>query len=120
MNDELQKQIAEILKQALAAAQHGGRWLVGQLPDVLHELLTWTVAMGVLSIIGLIALVIFYFWVGKRAWKEDEFLGMMAFGLGGLVATFPASFLMDSVLDGIKALIAPKLFLLEYAAHLVH
>jgi hypothetical protein len=43
MNEELQKQIAQILQQALQAAQHGGQWLGGQIPDVLHQLILWTI-----------------------------------------------------------------------------
>ena len=118
MNEELQKQIAAILKKALDAAQHGGQWLAGQMPDVLHQLLAWTVITGAMAALGAVAVFAAWLWACKRARKEDEFLWAMAVIFGVLIAGLPFSLCADAALDGLKALVAPKLFLLEYAAHL--
>ena len=130
MNDELQKQIAEILKQALAAAQHGGQWLAGQIPDVLQQLILWNIWCGIIS--GIIFLMILSIGLivtfkvtdqklvevsyGKE-WAISKIVSCFIFGVSSLVSLI--AFLIN-LPDALKAAIAPKLFLLEYAVHLVH
>jgi hypothetical protein len=128
MNEELQKQIAEILKQAITAAHQGGQWLAGQIPDVLRQLLLWTMAQGVLTLIAAIILIVawvkfiprHYKWVMDARGGQDR-IGASVFLVipTALVSFLIFTRLLRCILDGIQAAIAPKLFLLEYADHLV-
>lgn len=124
MNDELQKQIAAILKQALEAAQHGGQWLAGQIPDVLHQLLLWNIAIGAICLIGLLLVVVGDILIWRKAFayeasEHGDGNGVFAAGVATVVLLIPLLIFASNTLDGLKALVAPKLFLLEYAAHLV-
>jgi hypothetical protein len=125
MNEELQKQIAEILKQAIAAAHQSGQWLAGQIPDVLRQLLLWTMAQGVLALIAAIILIVALVKFIPRHCKwlmDDEDRCLISILLVIPTVIFCCFFigkLFGCVLDALKAAIAPKLFLLEYATHLV-
>lgn len=125
MNEELQKQIADILKQAMAVAQHGGQWLSGQVPDVLNQLIAWTITVAAVSAVCLIVMVIITFKVEKkvRAFMLDDTDWAPAYAIFIVVMIIlyitAGWYMLDTVLDGIKAFVAPKLFLLEYAAHLI-
>ena len=123
MDNELQKQIAEVLQKALAAAQKGGEWIAGQVPDVLQQLLLWTIAQGVLALLAMIVTVIAWRMFLPRWWRwladgGDE-ISVPAVALAA-IGTIPWFIWLGClVMDGIKAAIAPKLFLLEYVAHLL-
>jgi hypothetical protein len=127
MNDDLQKQVAETLRKAVAAAQQGGEWLAGQVPDVLHQLLIWTVVTGVLSALAFVALGVawslfvprHFRWVQAGDTYSDRGLSYVPVGTAGFGSLFAFYCLGDSILNGLKAGIAPKLFLLEYAASLL-
>lgn len=127
MNDELQKQIAEILKQALDAAQKGGHWMAGQIPDVLHQLIVWTIAQGVISVLAFFAVFTIGYlattkWASQKLdyadmWSGPKIGSCIGWVIGSLV------FFLVAVTQGynaLEAIFAPKLFLLEYAAHMIH
>lgn len=127
MNDELQKQIAEILKQALEAAQKGGDWMAGQIPDVLHQLIIWTIVQGVVSVLAFLAFfTLGYFATNKWASQKLDYADMWSGPkIGSCVAWIIGSLVFFLVAtctgyNALEAIFAPKLFLLEYAAHLVH
>lgn len=126
MNEELQKQIAAILKQALEAAQHGGQWLAGQIPDVLRQLLVWNITVGALCALGLLVLLILDVVAWRKAAAYEGAADIYRSGNGYFtaammtgIACLPGTFLLMGASDGLKAFVAPKLFLLEYAANLV-
>lgn len=127
MNEQIQKQIAEILGQALSAAQKGGQWMAGQIPDILHQLLVWTIVKGISSAaIFLTILIVGYLsttrWTNQELdyigwWHPSKAISCVAWLVGSLVFFLIAVTCMTSALE---AIFAPKLFLLEYAAQLIH
>jgi len=127
MDNELQKQIADVLQKALAAAQKGGEWIAGQVPDVLQQLLLWTIAQGVLALLAIIAIAIAWRMFLPRWWAwckdgekyEDRHMTVILVIFTALPCAALVSWLISLVVDGFKAAIAPKLFLLEYVAHLL-
>lgn len=123
MNEELQKQIAEILKQAIAAAQHGNQWIAGQIPDVLQELIVWTIAHGVMMLLLFALMVVGYVYLIKALRKAEEYSDMsdflcMASIFGGIFLFVFFWLTLSCASDAAQAIFAPKLFLLEYAKHL--
>lgn len=127
MNDDLQKQIAEILKQAVSAAQKGGEWIAGQIPDVLHQLIVWTAVQGAVALALEVALTICWVmfiprhfrWVSAGSYRDDREFTYVPVGFAALGSAIFYACLTGYVFDGLKALVAPKLFLLEYAAHVL-
>ena len=146
MNEQLQGAVAQILERAISGIDSSVEFMQAELPDVIEQLLLWYAAKGVMFFIfGLILLVsgvlIFVksiksrpimsedfkpslLWKrGEYSWNRDEVsanepgwslvclssIAMISFGLGGL----------PSILDSIQIWIAPKIWLMEYAATLV-
>lgn len=127
MNDEMQKQAAEVLRKAIEAAQKGGEWAAGQVPDVIHQLMAWTILKGALGLVGIVVVVVLWClfaprharWVANDRDFGDRALTYLPVAFAAIASGAACVFMVDSVLDGGKAVVAPKLFLLEYAASLV-
>lgn len=114
MNEELQRALAEILNGAIEAKD----FLLSEMPDVINQLLWWH---GVKS--GLATLTFVLVWVGvvllwrkliKGDGDEDVFLFCAV-----LTTMWSIVGWMFPSLDWLQILIAPKLYLIEYAAKLV-
>lgn len=126
MNDELQKQIATILLRALAAAQHGGQWIAGQIPDVLRQLLIWTEMKGFATLVlWIIGLIVGFFATFKWSNQQPESWGdwrmskiACCFATAAWAIVFGIA-MICTMYDALEAIFVPKLFLLEYAASLL-
>jgi hypothetical protein len=129
VDPELQKSIAAILQKALQGIEAGTDFLKNQLPDVLQQLLTYSLYFDVISIalvwvylFSYVILVVFFF--RRSLYEDDHVLYPLPFlitlvGLGAAVLLI-GIILIPDIYDIVKIAYAPKLFLLEYAAHLAH
>jgi len=113
------------LKAILETAVQTKDFVLEQAPDVIHQLLMYTVAQSILTMV-LFLLVSFISYKAVFKWSCQELAcdewkagKLSCFVVGGVCSAF---FFMKSVLSILiltKVLIAPKLFILEYAAKLV-
>lgn len=128
MNEVLQNTINELLVGALALAQDTGEFLAEQIPDVVMQLLWWHGIESALFM--LLAIVILLIWLpldvklGKYLWRNDDVISddfWLGYGLFGSVlrGLLIVIVVRSSNLVWLKILVAPKLYLLEYAASLV-
>lgn len=120
MNEELQKALVDILNSVLAAKD----FLVAEVPDVIQQLLLWKAAYSAISMLGFFALVSLIIWINKKQieyikkqdyWELGDHPEVMA-NLFQIFWIIPLSTLWS--LDWLMIWIAPKIFLLEYAAQL--
>ncbi len=117
--DEL---VNQALLSAIEAVKSTGNFVLEQAPDVIRQLILYKTAVLSLSTVGAIAAVIaavIYVRRLWRAWKGDEDMEFLAalvtvFGVG-----LPGLWLALSTVSLLKILIAPKVWLLEYAAELI-
>lgn len=121
MNDDLQKALAEILNKTTQGAEAGVGFLQRELPDVVQQLLVWHGVKSAVFFVILLSLSLISAWATKRVWtwarEEDE--GDEAatlFPAGAAVVLCVSAF---GNLDWLQILLAPKLYLIEYAASLV-
>lgn len=138
INDNLQNAVAQVLLSAIQTAKQTGDWMKGQLPDVVHQLLTWNLISDCITIlftfvvVGIFALSLKRFFSsyrkGKEAYRSTGFdITDMSYGfawtlwlLFGGIST--AGFIITSafaIYDALEIWFAPKVWLLEYAAHLL-
>ncbi len=121
MNEALQNTVNDILQGAIAQATKGAEFLQEQIPDVVQQLLAWKLAEAsiktVLGVLGIVAVV----WAGKRLWRwvRNEDCGMEPMVAFLVLPLFPCIALASNFLDAVKIVVAPKVWLLEYAAGLV-
>lgn len=123
MNDELQKALLAIINSITNAVGKAVNFLSDQIPDVIHQLLMWKAVESFIwfiipFIVATSALVLAYF--KEKEWKNngDDFeQGIMWFISGTIsLICFVISF---THMSWLQILIAPKIYLLEYAASLV-
>jgi hypothetical protein len=132
MNEQLQTTVNEMLQKSISAFEQGAEWMAGEVPEVVNQLLMWHLAKY--SLISLIAVIAFVFaMVTLRSIflnKKDDHWAWDSYGLSeaGLVASIAAPLsglisivvFLETIFTPIQILIAPKLYILEYAAKLVN
>lgn len=138
INDNLQNAVAQVLLAAIQTAKQTGDWVKGQLPGIVHQLLTWNLISDCLTIlftlllVGIFALSLKRFFSSYKKEKEVykgcfDITDMPYYGFPWACwllfdGIFTAVFIIASVLDIYDAFeiwFAPKVWLLEYAAHLL-
>jgi len=131
MNETLQKALGELLSKANDGIDAAGNFLSAELPDVIRQLLMWHgVYTFILFIVGVILLMeSIYFTI--KILKGTKTEGHFAFPTSSYDSTtlfgflsFMALIVVDVIalaainLQWIQIWIAPKVWLLEYAAKL--
>lgn len=128
MNAETDKQIAEILKKGLEAAEKSGNFVIEQAPDLVKQLITYKTvetSICVLIEITLMYLIFRYFkYLYKKNNEDSDFIPENAFhGVGMIITLLIGIFLFFVFINDISNLIqlifAPKIYLLEYIAKLL-
>jgi len=124
MNEQLQAALLSILNSTISAATVAKDFLLAEIPEVIRQLLIWkAVESGIWFGLGVVltALSVFVLTKAVKFWKAGyEKMDAAMFcsvatvlsGGCGICFTF-------TNLTWLKILIAPKLYLIEYAASLV-
>ncbi len=131
MNEQLQNALADLLTKTNEGIAAGADFLVAELPDVIQQLLTWYGTYNFLMFaFSFLALAIYCYIVIKSILKKDDESSVygrihkMADGAQfipiGLIGIIPLPiFVIESMnLQWLKIWIAPKIWLIEYAATL--
>lgn len=123
MNEELQVVVTSILEKSLKVAEASGEFLVEQTPEVLQQLLLWHgVESGIWFTVNLATLLVIVFYLIPKSVKGckdkdgnwEEWCPMLMFWSIPIVIT-----LLSVDIVWLKILIAPKLYLLEYATSIL-
>ena len=119
----LPEALAKIIDTAVNGLDAGINFLSTQIPDVIHQLLlynaVWSFMWWLFALIGMIAVISInaYVWTrtGDKEWGNDEARALFFFSvivMMPLIATFACNW------DWLKIWLAPKIYLIEYAAAL--
>ena len=135
MNDQLQQSLSQILDQAVSGVQAGVSLLSAELPDVIHQLLMWKMveslvlcAGGIIFTVGAIRWFSKNSGVGKevgtkyKATLTHDERGDIAPWIPVLIIPLVSIAVIASItinITWLKIWIAPKVYLIEYAASLV-
>ena len=125
MKDELQDALTRALTGAIDTASAAQDFVLAELPDVVSQLLWWKAIESFASFcFGVVFFIApYYIWKAKREtiykWWHDDC--EPASVLASLVLSFTSLMGLLTVLgtwDWIQILVAPKIYLIEYAAWL--
>lgn len=140
LQSNLQDALAHLIQGAITAGQQGKDFIVGQLPDVIHQLLIYKATMsfigftiGVIS--AIISITLFTMLIKgtitvkkgntSNLIKKDRYGDIEPTGIGfiwcfliGANLVSAVAFIVNS-LDWIEILVAPKFYLIDYAATLL-
>lgn len=123
MNEQLQQALTDILNSALQAKN----FLVSEIPDVIHQLLIYKATFSAISMAGFFLLAAAIFWINKKQFnfyskkhEENEFEFFdhpeLMVNLFQIFLALPLVALWS--LDWLMIWLAPKVYLIEYAASL--
>lgn len=143
MNEQLQEALVEVIEGATGGVQAGVSFLSAELPDVIHQLLLWKMVESlVMCTLGLIVLLVVINGALKHTgagvkidkesdtrWgnykptlthdKDGDLSEPKAFGSTGLGLIMLVIVLCTINITWLKIWLAPKVYLIEYAASLV-
>ncbi|MGP3147075.1 hypothetical protein [Serratia bockelmannii] len=124
MSEQTNKLLAELLQKAVSGLDSAVAFSQAQLPEVIHQLMYWKAAsyglrIVVMSLLFLGCVVLFRKGVGwVRGWEIEEigFISAIASGVLGIILMF---LIFDDTGNLLQLWLAPKIWLIEYAADLV-
>lgn len=136
VNDNLQNALAKIITSTVSGVEKSVDFLKAEIPDVIHQLLMWKLAESVFIISALIVAmvvtgVLFKCCLNKREWweknkrtgwiQDNPWTGasVVVGTIGGILVLFSAIIIPNAALDIIKIKVAPKVYLIEYAADML-
>lgn len=121
------EQLAEILKKGLEAAEKKGNFVVEQAPDLIQQLIVWKTCEYILLILISVGLILsikkWYNSAIKRYGDFDdfidsvEFVGFSIYSI--IVIPIFGIALFHSFFNLVQILLAPKIWLIEYATNLI-
>jgi len=122
MNDELQKALASLLNKTVQGAEAGAQFLQRELPEVIQQLLLWHAVKSAVFFTLFLVLAAGCAFAGWRLIKNGvaknnqdyAFIGCI-FAVAAILLFWPA---LAYHLDWLQILLAPKVYLIEYAASL--
>ena len=117
MNEELKQQLTQFLAKALDVAEKGINATGEQIPLILQEIVNYQTVYGVVNsvlIVLFLILGIILFFVARWGEDNDNF-PVLAVGLvGSVISAFLSGVCLVNATVLIKALVAPRLVILEY------
>ena len=118
MNEKLSEALVELISLSVS----GVEFLVSEIPDVLHQLLIWKATVSAISMLCwvLLCIAIYKF----NSWQIRYLTKNKKFDDPNVMANIFQSFLIIPLiglfdLNFLQIWIAPKVFLIEYAAQMV-
>lgn len=132
MNDQLQAALVAILGKTTDALSAGVSFLSAQLPDVIQQLLLWKLTFSAVSCVTATIGFIVWFVLLLKAWRYTGVLTARRENQYDKETCYPEFFLIATPVSGavlftlfelfnlqwLQILVAPKIFLIEYAASL--
>ena len=127
MNENLSNALANILTSAQESVEKATSFLSAQIPDVVHQLLLWKFTESLISfsicLLWIFFMVVLCIYIIRKILKSNLSMDNktnsagMTF-MGYIIFSIPA--FCNISLTWLKIWPAPKLYLLEYAASLIH
>jgi hypothetical protein len=124
MNEQLQQALLAILTQTVDAVKAGTTFLMAQLPDVIQQLLIWKATQSAiwcgfwLLMSVIILLIIRHYWK-PREYYDGYWDTLGPFGIFPFIFCLNFAMIAMTNYEWLQILIAPKIYLIEYAASLV-
>jgi heme/copper-type cytochrome/quinol oxidase subunit 2 len=126
---QLQDVTAQAAKELLTTLTDAKQFVLAQAPEIFQQAIRWQIAMAIMTIIGFAIVMLTFRWTLKQACEKAAnpvtynqnkevpwVVASMCLGVAGIV------FLGGVCCEGahaIKAVVAPKLFLLDYVKGLL-
>ena len=120
MNEQLQEALAELLGKANNGIDNASVFLASELPEVIQQLLSWHMVLSAIWLVGFLCIFITFVWLFWFSCKQEDKVGDWGPGVFICVVLCVMSFvgIIKSTSTVLQIWIAPKVWLIEYAASL--
>ena len=122
--NELEKVLVDSIQKTQEGIGMAVDFAVDQAPDVIQQMLYWHATSSflsmLLSIIVLCISIKLFLKANHEKWYVDDEDSWLSVCIGGAAASFISVIVICNNMDWLQILIAPKLWLIEYAASLVN
>ncbi len=120
MNEEAQKILLDLLKKAANGIDSAVAFSQQQIPDVVNQLLLWNAVSSAMIQALCLIIIITCVILCIQAWRKMEDVdGMMIVTMFCFIISAILTLVFFNYFDWLKIWLAPKLYLIEYAASLV-
>ena len=119
MNEQAQKILVDLLQKASNGIDSAVSFSQAQIPDITHQLLLWQAASSVgIQVICVLAIAVCVYLM-IFTWNKSDDVDITLLSLVVLSGiTLVAIFVFFNYFDWLKIWLAPKVYLIEYAASL--
>ena len=115
---DLNELLRPLVEKAINGIDKGTEFVIEQAPDLLQEFYNWHIAESSIIIVFLLIGVVQMFWLKKPIERmrnfDDDALDIGRIVLQGIVGIVCLVNLCVQLLQLVKILVAPKLYLIEY------
>lgn len=118
MNEQAQKIMLDLLKKASDGIDSAVSFSQAQIPDVVHQLLMWNAISSISVQLLCLFIIAVCILICVKAHKGDYNLFIISLSLFSTII-FASLCVLFSSFDWLKIWVAPKLYLIEYAASLM-
>jgi len=125
MNEQLQQAIAALIEKSLKAFEAGADFMADQLPDVVQQLLMWYMVLGGVKAVAAVMLlvtasIVAYKGIGWAKVSQKYIDSWFIYSMCSIL-WLPVIMLSGHLwnLTWLQIWVAPKIFLIEYAARMV-
>lgn len=122
MKEELLKTVNETLIKSINAVDQTVSWVSGQIPDVIHQFLMWSiVSCGYYIVLGIVLTVTAVFGIrfGNKLFKQDEEACFGVYMVSGIFLFIGVIMILCNVYELLFIYFAPKIYLIKYTAALL-
>lgn len=122
MKDNLDLALAELINKAMSGVDKSVDFLAAEIPDAVNQLLVWNMSKHVILALLLFLLAAASAYIARRIYlyavnKDSSYAFFVVFPFASGAAA--SIFTVNNFLIAVQIWIAPKVWLLEYAADLV-
>jgi len=119
MNETLQKSVSAIIDKGLSSLDTAVSFLSAEIPDLIRQLLLWHMTRaGVVALITGVFMYAYYWFIRKPTKDDSIDLYVPVAVVGGIAFIIAFICFVAAIMDVLQIAIAPKLYLIEYAAGL--
>lgn len=120
MNEQLQQALATIIGKTMQGVDASISFLSAEIPDVIHQLLVFKLAQACVLLVMAILYLIAWGVLAYKSFRYDwhEGIQMVLVFMGGAITVISVISLFINGGTALQIWLAPKIYLIEYAASL--
>lgn len=137
MNEQLENAVVTLINKSVEGVESSINFLQAEIPEVVYQLLMWNaVSSLVTGVISLIVTLLWFYWgiytpfkiiqKGRKekiktmfTYSDGDLKGNLGHLIFNIFVVIPFLVTTSNLMEALKIWIAPKVWLLEYAASLV-